>query len=147
MTAVTAAMDGASLAHLACHCYIRADNPTFSRLLLSDGFLTVHELHQRTHVPNRVVLAACESGKDATYDGNEMLGFVSTLMAKGAAGVLASSVVVPDKDLVPLLREFHRAVAEGSSFAHALHTARAGVDRSDPKQFVAWCAFNAFGAA
>ncbi|HEX6198475.1 MAG TPA: CHAT domain-containing tetratricopeptide repeat protein [Jiangellaceae bacterium] len=147
MAAVTAAMDGASLAHLACHCYIRADNPTFSRLLLSDGFLTVHELHQRAYVPHRVVLAACESGRDASYDGNEMLGFVSTLMAKGAAGVLASSVVVPDKDLVPLLREFHRAVAEGSSFAHALHTARAGIDRSDPKQFVAWCAFNSFGAA
>jgi tetratricopeptide (TPR) repeat protein len=145
--AVTAVMDGASLAHLACHCNIRADSPTFSRLHLSDGYLTVHDLNQRAHVPHRVVLAACESGNDKSFDGNELLGFVSTLMAKGTAGVLASSVIIPDTDVMPMMREFHRAIVAGQSFAHALHAARASIDRSDPKQFVAWSAFNAFGAA
>jgi CHAT domain-containing protein len=145
--AVTAVLDGASLAHLACHCNIRADSPTFSRLQLSDGYLTVHDLNQRAHVPHRVVLAACESGNDKSFDGNELLGFVSTLMAKGTAGVLASSVIIPDTDVMPMMREFHRAIVAGRSFAHALHAARASIDRSDPKQFVAWCAFNAFGAA
>lgn len=147
MAAVSNALDDATLAHLACHCYIRADNPTFSRLLLSDGFLTVHELDQRGDVPYRVVLAGCESGNDVSYEGNEMLGFVSTLMAKGAAGVLASSIAVPDQDLLPLMTALHSAIAEGQALATALHTARASIDPADPKQFLAWSAFNAFGAA
>jgi CHAT domain-containing protein len=147
MAAVAKALDDSTLAHLACHCYIRSDNPTFSRLLLSDGFLTVHELDQRADVPHRVVLAACESGRDVSYDGNEMLGFVSTLMAKGTAGVLASSVVVPDLDLIPLMTGLHAAISDGRTLARALHAARASIDREDPRQFVAWCAFNAFGAA
>jgi tetratricopeptide (TPR) repeat protein len=147
MATVAKALDDSTLAHLACHCYIRSDNPTFSRLLFSDGFLTVHELDQRADVPYRVVLAACESGRDVPYDGNEMLGFVSTLMAKGTAGVLASSVVVPDLDLIPLMTGIHAAISDGRTLAHALHAARAKIDRGDPRQFVAWCAFNAFGAA
>jgi tetratricopeptide (TPR) repeat protein len=147
MATVAAALDDASLAHLACHCYIRSDNPTFSRLLLSDGFLTVHELDQRADVPHRVVLAACDSGRDVAYDGNEMLGFVSTLMAKGTAGVLASSVVVPDQDLAPLMTALHTAISKGETLARALHSARAETGSEEPRQFVASCAFNAFGAA
>jgi tetratricopeptide (TPR) repeat protein len=147
MAAVAKALDDATLAHLACHCYIRSDNPTFSQLLLSDGFLTVHELDQRADVPHRVILAACESGNDVSYEGNEVLGFVSTLMAKGTAGVLASSVLVPDEDLLSLMTALHSAIGEGQTLANALHTARASIDPADPKQFVAWCAFNAFGAA
>jgi tetratricopeptide (TPR) repeat protein len=147
MAAVAKALDDATLAHLACHCYIRSDNPTFSQLLLSDGFLTVHELDQRADVPHRVILAACESGNDVSYEGNEVLGFVSTLMAKGAAGVLASSVLVPDEDLLSLMTALHSAIGEGQTLANALCTARASIDPADPKQLVAWCAFNAFGAA
>jgi CHAT domain-containing protein len=147
VAAVTKSLDDATLAHLACHCFIRSDNPTFSQLLLSDGFLTVHELDLRADVPHRVILAACESGNDVSFDGNEVLGFVSTLMARGAAGVLASSVIVPDEDLLALMTAFHRAIGKGQTLAQALHSARASIDPADPKQFVAWCAFNAFGAA
>lgn len=147
MAAVATMLDDPTLAHLACHCQIRSDNPTFSRLLLSDGFLTVHELDQRANVPHRVLLAACESGRDVSYGGNEMLGFVSTLMAKGTAGVLASSVVVPDQDVSPLMTALHSAIVNGATLAQALHTARASIDATDPKQFAAACAFNAFGAA
>jgi tetratricopeptide (TPR) repeat protein len=147
VAAVTHALDDATLAHLACHCYVRSDNPIFSQLLLSDGFLTVHELDLRADVPYRFILAACDSGNDVSYDGNEMLGFVSTLMARGTAGLVASAVVVPDQDLLPLMTALHAAIVEGKTLAHALHAARAGIDPADPTQFVAWCAFNAFGAA
>jgi tetratricopeptide (TPR) repeat protein len=144
---VTRALDGAGLAHLACHGYIRADNPIFSSMLLSDGQLTVHELDQRGIAPYRMVLAACESGSDVIYEGNEMLGFVSTLLARGTAGLVASAVVVPDWDVVPLMRSLHECVRHGHTLAEALHHARGRVDRQDPASFVIWCAFNAFGAA
>jgi hypothetical protein len=60
--------------------------------------------------------------------------------------VVASSVIVPDQDLVPLMTALHRSIGEGQTLATALHTARLHVDPTDPRQFVAWCAFNAFGA-
>jgi CHAT domain-containing protein len=144
---VTHALDHAALAHLACHGDVRADNPTFSSLLLSDGQLTVHELDQRGVTPHRLVLAACRSSSDTTYPGNETLGFVSTLLAHGTAGLVASSMVVPDWDVIPLMASLHAAVLRGAALADALHQARATVDRQDPTAFVSWCAFNAFGAA
>jgi CHAT domain-containing protein len=140
-------LDGAGLVHLACHGYIRPDNPIFSALLLSDGHLTVQELDQRGIAPYRIVLAACESGSEVLFEGNEALGFVSTLIARGTAGLVASSVVVPDWNVVPLMRTLHAGVRRGDTLADALHRARATVDPRDAASFVSWCAFNAFGAA
>jgi tetratricopeptide (TPR) repeat protein len=145
--AVTASLVQADLAHLACHGDVRADNPLFSSLLFSDGSMTVHELDLRGIAPRRIVLAACQSGTETTFAGNETLGFVSALLARGTAGLVASGVVVPDRDVIPLMCGLHEQLLRGDTMADALHTARARVDRDDPRVFVGWCAFNAFGAA
>jgi CHAT domain-containing protein len=145
--AVVSALSRASLAHLACHGRVRPDNPIFSSLLLADGPLTVHELELRGLAPYRIVLAACESGSEVGYEGNETLGFVSALLARGSAGLVASAIVVPDWDVVPLMRSLHASVLQGASLASALFEARSTLDVSDPRAFVSWCAFNAFGAA
>jgi tetratricopeptide (TPR) repeat protein len=145
--AVAGALDGAALAHLACHGRLRADNPTFSSLLLSDGPLTVHELHLRGLAPRRMILASCDSGADVSYEGNEMLGFVSALIARGTAGLVASAVMVPDLEAVALMRALHVRVVAGDTLAGALHAARTTLDRDDPAAFVSWCAFTAFGGS
>jgi tetratricopeptide (TPR) repeat protein len=145
--AVADALAGAGLAHLACHGTLRADNPMFSSLLLSDGPLTVQEVYARGLAPHRLVLAACESGTLIGYDGDEVLGFVSALLARGTAGVLASTVVVPDAETAGLMIEVHRGLARGLTLARALHEARAAQDTGDPGSFVSWCTFNAHGAA
>lgn len=144
---VTAALADAQLAHLACHGRIRSDNPIFSSLLLSDGPLTVHELELRGRAPHRIVLAACESGSEVVFEGNETLGFVSSLLARGTAGLVASALLVPDWDVLPLMRSLHQEIRRGATLAAALHAARSSLDRTDPLSFVSWCAFNAFGAA
>jgi CHAT domain-containing protein/tetratricopeptide (TPR) repeat protein len=145
--AVTRSLAASSLAHLACHGSVRSDNPMFSSLLVTDGPLTVHELDRRGIAPHRMILAACESSADTVYPGNEALGFVSTLLAGGTSGLIASSVVIPDWNVVRLMTALHTALRAGSTMAVALHEARADVDLSDPAGFVSWCAFNAFGAA
>lgn len=145
--AVAQDLRGAGLAHLACHGILRMDNPTFSALALCDGQLTVHELATRGIAPHRMVLAACDSGVGVNYEGNEMLGFVSALIAGGTAGLLASTLVVPDLDTVPLMCSLHRHLIAGATMAQALHLARASLDRDEPGGFVNWCAWNAFGAA
>ena len=128
---MTGALAGAGLAHLACHGRVRSDNPIFSSLLLADGPLTVHELELRGAAPHRIVLAACESGSEVTYEGNETLGFVSSLLARGSAGLVASAIVVPDWDVVPLMTSLHRAVrvrrdAGGGAARGAVHPGPAG---------------------
>jgi tetratricopeptide (TPR) repeat protein len=145
--AVAAALVGADLAHLACHGTLRADNPMFSSLLLSDGPLTLQELYARGLAPHRLVLAACESGNQVSYAGDEVLGFVSALLARGTAGVLASTAVVPDVEAVEFMTAVHRRLARGATFARALWEARESHNTDDPGSYVNWCTFNAHGAA
>jgi tetratricopeptide (TPR) repeat protein len=146
VAAVLQALDGAAVAHFACHGLIRADNPTFSALLLTDGQLTLYELDQGGVAPHRMVLAACRSASGASYEGNETLGFVSTLLARGTAGLVASSVDVPDQTVTPLLRLLHRQMEVLPTLSEALHAARREIEPEKPTDFVAWCAFSAFGA-
>ncbi len=144
---VAAALADAHLVHLACHGRLRADNPMFSSLLLSDGPLTVQELYARGVAPHRLVLASCESGTQVSYAGDEVLGFVSALLARGTAGILASTAVVPDVEAVDLMTAVHLALARGATLARALHEARKSQDTDHPRSYVNWCTFNAHGAA
>ncbi len=144
---VADALAGADLAHLACHGTLRADNPMFSSLLLSDGPLTLQELYSRGLAPHRLILAACESGTQVSYAGDEVLGFVSALLARGTAGILASTAVVPDVEAVDLMTAVHRRLARGETLAHALHDARESQNTDEPGSYVNWCIFNAHGAA
>lgn len=143
---VTAALAGADLVHLACHCVLRADNPAFSSLRLGDGPLSVHEIDLRGLAPRRVVLAACDSAADVAYEGDEMLGFVSALLARGTTALVASVVPVPDLDAVPLMVALHEQLGRGVAVGPALHAARTAIDQDEPRAFVSWCAFTAVGA-
>jgi tetratricopeptide (TPR) repeat protein len=140
-------LDGAALVHLACHGWLRADNPLFSSLVLSDGPLTVQELMTSGVAPHRLVLASCQSGADVAYAGDEVVGFISSLLARGTAGVVASVAAVPDVAAVDLMSTLHEHLAEGHTLARALHAARSGLDRADPANYVNWCTFSAYGAA
>lgn len=145
--AVLQLLDGADLVHLACHGWLRSDNPMFSSLVMSDGPLTVQELASRDVAPRRLVLASCQSGADVSYDGDEVLGFVSAVLARGTAGVVASVAAVPDVAAVDLMCGLHERLLKGRTLAHALYEAREGLDRDDPESFVNWCTFSAHGAA
>lgn len=145
--AVLPPLAAADVAHVACHGRLRADNPAFSGLQLQDGLLTLHEMDIRGVAPYRMVLASCDSAVEATFEGNEVLGFVSALLARGTCGLAASVVVVPDAASVPLMRGLHRQLQAGSSLGDALWSARASLDRQDQLEYVNWCAFNAYGAA
>lgn len=144
--AVLQAMAGADLAHLACHGDLRADNPIFSALRMADRPLTLHEIDLCGVAPRRIVLAACDSAAGAEYAGDEVLGFVGALLARGTAGLVASVVAVGDAESVALMDRLHSGLAAGRPVAEALHAARARVDTADPRQFANWCAFTAYGA-
>lgn len=141
------ALRTAELGHLACHGWLRADNPMFSALILADGPVTVQEMHTAGVAPHRLVLASCHSGADVAYAGDEVIGFVSAVLAQGTAGVVASIAAIPDVAAVDLMFALHRGIAAGQTLARALHHARAEIDRDSPEGYVNWCTFSAHGAA
>jgi CHAT domain-containing protein len=136
----------ADLVHLACHGHLRSDNPMFSSLELVDGPLTAYDLEAVDPFARRVVLAACSSGAAAVHAGDELIGVLSTLLANGAASVVASSALVPDLSTKELMVALHRRIAAGDSMATALSEARRAVDDDDPAMMVATLAFSCYGA-
>ncbi|RMI46419.1 CHAT domain-containing protein [Actinomadura harenae] len=121
---VQRAMDGAGLVHMAVHGEFRADNPMFSRLLLADGPLTVHDLEDLSAPPGTVVLSACDVGRAGA--GDAVIGMVGVLLALGTRTVVASAAPVRDAASPPFMAALHARLASGVSPARAL----AGLPRS-----------------
>ena len=130
--ATLAALDGASLAHIACHGRFRADSPLFSALELADGPLTALDLQRIRRAPDVLVLSACDVALSKRHPGDELLGLSAALIAAGTRSIVASVVPVPDAAARRLMLAFHRHVAAGASPAAALAAAQAGLraDRS-----------------
>jgi CHAT domain-containing protein len=144
--AALAAVRTADLVHLACHGHVRADNPMFSALELSDGLLTAQALESGGVVPPRIVLSACNVAADASLPGGEQLGFVSALLAHGAQGLIASLTLVPDLDAVEFMVWVHTALRSGRTMAQALHDARSATDTDDVLGLAVSSSFVAYGA-
>jgi tetratricopeptide (TPR) repeat protein len=142
---VLAGLEGAELAHLACHGRLRVDNPMFSSLALADGALTVFDLDTLEMSPSVVVLAACDVGTAAVSAGDELLGLTAALHRAGTRAVMASLVPVPDHAVVALMLDLHRGLAAGQLPADALAHARRGVPDDSPLAVPLRAAFTCFG--
>lgn len=145
VAAVRTGLDGAGLAHLACHGAFRSDNPSFSSLEFSDGPLTVLDLEMVGQTPDVVVLASCDSGASQALPGDELRGFLSALFMLGTRSVVASAVPVPDVASTPLMMALHRGLASGLGVGAALDQARGELDTETPEGFVLATAFAQFG--
>lgn len=84
--------------------------------------------------PRRVLLAAGDSAADVSFSGDELLGFVSALLATGTAGLVASLVAVGDVETGELMRGLHGRLIRGESMAAALHGARSELNTLDDRQ-------------
>jgi hypothetical protein len=146
VAAVSSALRAASLAHVAAHGLVRADNPLFSSLQLDDGPLTVYELERLDSELDTVVLAACESGRDVVLAGDEMLGLSAAFLSRRTRTVVASVVPIPDAETGPLMVTFHEQLAAGASPAAALAAAQQSVDREDVAALAAAVGFVCIGA-
>ncbi|MEN3361895.1 MAG: hypothetical protein V7637_5877 [Mycobacteriales bacterium] len=127
VAATLAAIDGAAVAHVACHGDFRPGNPLFSTLRLADGPLTAYDLQRLRAVPRLLVLSACDAGRSAVTPGEGLLGLSASLLSLGAAALIAPLVAVPDDTTRALMVELHRRLGAGSSAAEALRLARAAL--------------------
>jgi tetratricopeptide (TPR) repeat protein len=144
--AVTAALDGAALVHLAAHALVRADNPLFSSLWLADGPLTVYDLERLNQPPSTVVLAACDSARPVVRAGDELLGLGVTFLSQGTRQLVGSVVPVPDAETAPLMVAFHRLLAAGHPAASALARSQQQVASGEARAMAAAAGFVCVGA-
>lgn len=129
---LSAAMDGAGVAHVACHGTLRVDNPLFSSLEVGDGPLTVYDLERLDAVPNVIVLSACDAGMNPTQAGDEIVGLTASLLRMGASAVVANLGLVPDTpDTIGLMKRFHLSLAAGVPAPEALARALRGSSGND----------------
>ncbi len=118
--AVTAALDGADVAHLAAHGHLHLHNPLFSSLRFADGPLTVYDLERVHRPPQLVVLAACDIGRPIVPAGDELLGLSAAFIAQGTRQIIASVTAIPDTQATHLMIAFHQALTAGVPAATAL---------------------------
>jgi predicted negative regulator of RcsB-dependent stress response len=128
---VLQSIDGASIAHFACHGRMRSDSPLFSSLELADGPLNVYELQHLRRPPELVVLSSCDLAMSATHPGDELLGFAAALLNMGTRTVIASTVPVPDAAAKRLMRALHEQLAARQPPASALAHAQRLVARGE----------------
>jgi len=133
---VLTALDGADIAHIAAHGIFRADNPMFSHLSLADGPLTVYDLLPVRHPPRLMVLSACEAGRSAVFDGNELMGLAAAVLGLGTRTLIASVCPVDDEAASGLMVDLYRRLQAGAGPAEALAAARAATDSAATAGFV-----------
>lgn len=122
--AVSDAIAGSRIAHLATHGSLRADNPLFCALQLADGPLMAYDLNRLPNAPATLVLAACDTGRPVVLAGDEVMGFAATVLAHGTRRLVAPVIAVHDVDTAPLMVAFHELLRTGESAAGALATAQ-----------------------
>jgi tetratricopeptide (TPR) repeat protein len=133
------------LLHLAAHGVFRADNPSFSALRLSDGWLSVADLAELSRGAALVTLSACETGLSAVAAGEELLGLTRAVLGGGAAALLASLWTVHDEATNLFMQRFYRRLLAGESRASSLRAAMSSVRQSyDHPHF--WAPFVLSGA-
>ncbi len=143
---VSAAVDGARLAHIACHGRFRADNPMFSCLHLANGPLTVYDLERLGKPPETIVLSACDSGLSEVHPGDELMGLAAALLALGSRTLVAAVFSVPDEATRSLMLGFHAGLRAGLSPAAALGRAQHKAVRKGQAASAAAAGFVCFGA-
>jgi len=131
VAATLRALDGAAIAHLACHGHMRADSPLFSSLELVDGRLNAYELQRLRHPPELIVLSACDLAVSDAHPGDELLGFAGALLDMGTRTIIASVVPVPDATARRLMPALHRELTSGRPPALALARAQAALGPRD----------------
>ncbi len=143
--AVTAALDGADVAHLAAHGHLHLHNPLFSSLRFADGPLTVYDLERLHRPPQLVVLAACDIGRPVVPAGDELLGVSAAFIAQGTRQIIASVTAIPDAQATHLMIAFHRALTTGLPAAAALAQTQRTLATQDAATMATAAAFVCIG--
>jgi CHAT domain-containing protein len=130
--------------HIATHGAFRPDNPMFSGLRLSDGWLAARDLYGMRLQAALVVLSACETGLFGQGSGDEVLGLARGFLYAGAPSLVTSLWPVHDEHTAELMAEFYTRLRQGTPVAAALREAQLALKERHPNPYY-WAAFTITG--
>lgn len=133
------------LLHLACHGQFRPENPMFSSLHLSDGWITVRDICSQRLKADLVTLSACETGISEIYAGEELLGLTRGFLTAGARSLIVSLWKVNDEATRHFMREFYKALQRGHSVPASLRAVQIDLIRGAANPYI-WSPFVFIGA-
>ncbi|MHC4617837.1 MAG: CHAT domain-containing tetratricopeptide repeat protein [Planctomycetota bacterium] len=110
--------------HLAAHGDFRPDNPLFSGLALSGGWLTTLDVFGLSLKASLVTLSACQTGRNVVGGGDELLGLMRAFLYAGASSLVLTQWAVEDRSTAQLMTTFYTKLAEGWSKGSALRCAQ-----------------------
>lgn len=109
--------------HVAAHGRHSSENAMFSGLHLADGPWFGYDVDQLRHVPDVVLLSACEVGRSTVRWGEELFGMTTAWLHAGARCVIASAAAINDRAAYDVLVAVHQQLAAGVDPAAALAAA------------------------
>jgi len=131
--------------HYAGHAQLRADNPFYSSLSLTDGPLFAADFRLKKCRVWLVTLAACRTGQQSVLPGEESSGLVRSLLEMGARNVVGSHWAVSDKSTAFWMSNFYDLILSGQPVGQAVRQAAMQVREQYPSAYD-WAAFSVFGA-
>ena len=109
--------------HLSTHGSFRRDNPLFSAIQLSDGWMNTMDLQGIALDADLVALSACSSGATVSVGGDEQLGLIRAFLSAGARNLLVSLWNISDNSTTEFMRLFYTQVAADVPMQDALRQA------------------------
>ncbi len=130
--------------HLATHGLYRADNPLFSGLRFSDGWLLARELYELRLECDLATLSACRTAVSFVEPGDELFGLLRGFLSAGVRTVSASLWPADDAATANLMPRFYRLMAGGETPAAALRRAQQETREEYPHPYH-WAPFAVVG--
>jgi hypothetical protein len=128
--AVSELADRVDVLHVAAHGRHSAENAMFAGLQLVDGPWFGYDIDRLRHVPDVVLLSACEVGRSTVRSGEELIGMTTAWLHAGARCVIASPAAISDQAAYDVLVGVHQRLAAGvdpaAALAEAVPAASAG---------------------
>lgn len=149
MAAVTAAMRGASLIHLATHARFVRGNPLASGVKLADGWITAREIYGMRLEGAEVTLSGCDTARSVATAGEEHMGLTRAFLVAGARSLLMSLWPAHDEStaefMLFLYGERYNGAARAPGLCGALRQAWMALRRRQ-RHPAAWAPFVLVGA-
>ncbi len=121
---VTAAAQGASVVHLACHGRFSPESPLTSGIKLANRWMTVRDNYKLRLPQALVTLSACDTGRNVVGTGDELVGLVRSFLAAGASSLVMSLWTVNDESAAIIMTHFYGGWRGGASPSSALRHAQ-----------------------
>jgi hypothetical protein len=134
------------LIHIATHGNFRPDNPMFSGIRLSDGYLYLYEFYHMQLSAELVTFSGCATGLNVVAAGDELLGLIRGALYAGARSLMLSLWDVNDRSTAEFMTLFYRRLGQSKNNAATLGEAAKELRERYPHPYY-WAPFVLVGKA